>query len=81
MCQLNEDNYVIEHVVSRPNGENTYRNVVAACRRCNNRKGNVSAPDFLRTLLRESRLNETEFQDRRSMLEKLHLGDVKPPDN
>ncbi|MBI4382161.1 MAG: HNH endonuclease [candidate division NC10 bacterium] len=37
--QLNGENYVIEHVLSRPAGDNTYRNVVAACRRCNTGKG------------------------------------------
>lgn len=33
---LNSSNHVIEHVMSRPEGSNTYRNVVAACRNCNN---------------------------------------------
>jgi hypothetical protein len=36
--QLDEKNFVIEHVVSRPNGNNGYRNVVAASREVNNRK-------------------------------------------
>ncbi len=41
---------VIEHVVSRPAGGNGYRNVVAACRQYNNRKGDSDAEDFLRIL-------------------------------
>jgi hypothetical protein len=40
--QLNDENYVVEHVASRPVGDNGYRNVVAACRHCNNRKGSSS---------------------------------------
>jgi hypothetical protein len=75
---LNSENHVIEHVVSRPNGINSYRNVVAACRHCNNRKGNSSAEDFLRTLYRESFLSETEFEERRSHLERLRNGELKP---
>jgi len=56
--QLNNDNYVVEHVRSRPNGNNSYRNVVAACIQCNNRKGAAQAEDYLRVLYREGFLNE-----------------------
>ncbi len=77
--QLNDDNYVIEHVVSRPVGENGYRNVVAACRQCNNRKASSSAEDWLRTLYREGFLEATAFQDRLSHLERLRAGELKPP--
>ncbi|HET6573388.1 MAG TPA: HNH endonuclease signature motif containing protein, partial [Fimbriiglobus sp.] len=54
---LTADNHVIEHVLSRPAGNNSYRNVVAACRQCNNRKGDSDAEDFLRALYRESLLS------------------------
>jgi hypothetical protein len=75
---LNGRNYVIEHIVSRPAGNNSYRNVVAACRQCNNRKGASSAEDYLRTLYRESFLRSEEFQDRVSHLERLQAGELKP---
>lgn len=75
---LNRESYVIEHIVSRPNGDNSYRNVVAACRQCNNRKGNSLAEDFLRTLYRESFLSAIEFEERLSHLERLKNGDLKP---
>lgn len=75
---LTSENHVIEHVISRPNGNNSYRNVVAACRQCNNRKGNSSADDFLRTLYRESFLSATEFEERLSHLERLRNGELKP---
>jgi hypothetical protein len=76
---LNEENYVIEHVVSRPVGDNTYRNVVAACRQCNNRKGSSDVEDWLRTLYRDGFLGEAEFQERISHLQRLRAGELKPP--
>ena len=75
---LNPDNYVIEHVTSRPEGNNTYRNVVAACRDCNNRKGNTSADDFLRGLYRSGYLSATDFEVRSDTLTQLRNGDLKP---
>lgn len=51
--KVDSDSCVIEHVNSRPEGDNGYRNVVAACRQCNNRKGPNAAEDFLRTLYRD----------------------------
>lgn len=75
---LNADNHVIEHVVSRPEGSNNYRNVVAACRQCNNRKGDALVEDFLRVLFREGFLAEIEFQQRVNHLQRLRLGDLRP---
>lgn len=77
--QLNGDNYVIEHVVSRPVGANSYRNVVAACRQCNNRKGATAVEDWVRTLYRDGFLAEPEFRERLSHLERLRTGELKPP--
>ncbi len=77
--QLNGENYVIEHVVSRPLGNNTYRNVVAACRQCNNRKGSTDVEDWLRILYRDGFLAEAEFRERTSHLERLRAGELKPP--
>ena len=77
--KLDGDNYVIEHVVSRPAGSGSYRNVVAACRQCNNRKGSSAAEDWLRTLYREGFLDAEGFQSRVSHLERLEQGEIKPP--
>jgi hypothetical protein len=77
--QLNGNNYVIEHVVSRPTGNNTYRNVVAACRQCNNRKGPTEVADWLRTLYRDGFLGDNEFEQRVSHLERLRAGELRPP--
>jgi HNH endonuclease len=61
---LTSENYVIEQVVSRPVGDNSYRNIVAACRECNNRKNDSNVEDYLRGLYRESFLSAAELPDR-----------------
>jgi HNH endonuclease len=78
--QLNAQNYVIEHVVSRPAGDDTYKNVVAACRQCNNRKGSSDAEEWIRILYREGFLGAPEFQERISHLQRLRDGVLKPPE-
>jgi hypothetical protein len=77
--KLDKDNFIVEHVVSRPAGNNSYRNSVAASREANNKKGATSAEDFLRRLYRENILNESEFQDRIRTLAQLKDGLLKPP--
>jgi hypothetical protein len=69
---------VIEHVLSRPEGNNNYRNLVAACVSCNNRKGNRLADEFLRGLYREGYLGTEEFEGRLSVLQLLRTGELKP---
>lgn len=76
--KLDENNFIVEHVVSRPAGNNSYRNCVAASREANNRKGSSSAEDFIRRLFREGYLSEVEFQDRLQCLAKLKAGELKP---
>jgi hypothetical protein len=51
-------------VVARPNGNNSYRNVVAASREINNRKGAMTADKFLRKLFRDGLLSASELDDR-----------------
>jgi hypothetical protein len=76
--QLDENNFIVEHVVSRPAGNNGYRNCVAASREANNKKGATSAEDFLRRLFREGYLSELEFQDRLQALAQLKAGELRP---
>ena len=75
---IDSSNYVIEHVMSRPDGNNSYRNLVASCRNCNNRKGNILAEDFLRGLYREGYLSSEDFEDRLAALQLLRSGELKP---
>lgn len=76
--KITPENFIVEHVVSRPHGNNGYRNVVAACREANNRKGNLSAGNFLRSLFRDGFLSDAEFQDRVAALDDLAEGRLKP---
>lgn len=78
LSALNTSNHVIEHVLSRPDGNNTYRNLVAACVSCNNRKGNRLVDEFLRGLYREGYLSSEEFEGRLSALHLLRSGELKP---
>lgn len=75
---LNEDNFVVEHVQSRPLGTNSYRNCVAASRRANNMKGAMAADDFFRKLFREGYLSQSEFEDRLRALSELLNGELIP---
>lgn len=75
---LDRFNYVIEHVASRPDGDNGYRNVVAACRGCNNRKGSTAAEGFLRSLYRDGILSAEDLQARIEALGRLGRGELKP---
>jgi HNH endonuclease len=75
---IDASNYVIEHIASRPAGDNSYRNLVAACRGCNNRKGKSPAEDFLRLLYREGLLSSADLQTRLDVLERVQRGELKP---
>lgn len=75
---IDQASHVIEHVVSRPDGGNGYRNVVAACRECNNRKGSIVAEEFLRALYRSGVLGASDLQARLAALEELRAGRLKP---
>jgi hypothetical protein len=78
LCALNTSNYVIEHVRSRPEGNNSYQNLVAACVNCNNRKGQRLVDEFLRCLYREGFLSPKELESRLSALEFLRSGEHRP---
>ena len=75
---LNSSNYVIEHVTSRPVGDNGHCNVVAACLNCNNSKSQSPADEFLRSLYRKEYLSEIDFESRLEALRLLRNGELKP---
>lgn len=78
LAQLDDKNFIVEHVVSRPSGNNGYRNVVAASREVNNRKGSMSAEDFLRKLFRDGFLSADELDARLLQLSRLKAGELRP---
>jgi hypothetical protein len=78
LARLDEKNFVVEHVVSRPLGNNGYRNVVAASREVNNRKGSMSAEDYLRKLFRDGFLSAADLDERLLQLSRLKAGELRP---
>jgi len=76
--KLTEDSYVLEHVISRPEGKNTYRNLVASCRTCNNKKDSLDVNDFLRQLYRDNIISDNELKSVSEKLIQLKNGDLKP---
>ncbi|NCA22372.1 MAG: HNH endonuclease [Crocinitomicaceae bacterium] len=76
--KLSNDGYVIEHVISRPEGNNSYRNLVSSCRTCNNKKDNLPVKEFLRKLYRDNIISDTELTIVSEKLEKLKNGELKP---
>lgn len=75
---LGKDNHVMEHVVSRPEGDGGYRNIVAACRSCNNKKSEKSGETHFRNLYRQRALSEEEFRERLEALDNLVAGLLVP---
>jgi len=76
--RIDGNSFVLDHVISRPVGGNGYRNIVAASRDANNRKGAMPADDFLRQLFREGYLSEQELKDRLQALDDLKGGLLRP---
>ena len=76
--KLNDSNTVIDHVTPKPDRNDGYRNVVASCRRCNNRKGDSAPEDLLRVLFREGYIRADLLADRLGALEELRAGEIKP---
>ena len=77
--RLTESSASIVQVSTRPPGDEGYRNVVAACRRCSTRKGDSSPEDLLRVLYREGAVNSDVLADRLEALKQLREGKLKPP--
>jgi 5-methylcytosine-specific restriction endonuclease McrA len=69
----------LDHVVPRARfGRHSYRNLVSCCMECNTRKGDMPAPDFLRTLYRQGRLTPAELDARLRALQDLAAGKLRP---
>lgn len=69
----------LDHVVAElMGGDNSYRNIVASCHRCNTHKQGKTAKDYLRQLHRKDLLSDTEFEDRISALKALRSGELQP---
>ncbi|MBU1868983.1 MAG: HNH endonuclease [Candidatus Omnitrophica bacterium] len=77
--KLSEENYELDHVIPQKNStDNSYRNIVASCLRCNALKQGNSAENHIRLLYRDDLLDEDEFNNRIKALEALKNGLIKP---
>jgi hypothetical protein len=77
--KINDSSTVFDHVARRSLGDHGFRNIVASCRRCNNRKGESAGEDLLRVLFREGYITSKVLADRLAALEKLSAGQLRPP--
>jgi hypothetical protein len=77
--KINDSSAVFDHAARRSVGDEGYRNIVASCRRCNNRKGESAGEDLLRVLFREGFITSKVLADRLAALEKLRAGELRPP--
>ncbi len=79
LSEISNENCELDHVLPQLNGgDNSYRNIVATCHKCNTRKQSTEATDFLRALYRKGMISENEFEGRLSALEALSKGELKP---
>lgn len=77
--RLTLDDFAIDHLIPQvEGGDNTYRNVVAACHECNSAKRDASPDDYLRSLYRHGVLSSEELEDRLATVESLRRGQLKP---
>jgi 5-methylcytosine-specific restriction endonuclease McrA len=76
---LNESNTCIDHIDPQiKGGTNSYKNLVAACHGCNSKKNDSSAIDYLRQVFRNDLISEEEFQIKKTLLDKIRTGDLRP---
>jgi predicted transcriptional regulator len=76
---LTEDSAVLDHVIPQVDGgNNSYRNIVAACHDANALKQGQVAEDFIRSLYRSGILNLDEMEGRLRAVEALKSGKLIP---
>lgn len=77
--KISKDNYALDHVISQQNnGNNSYKNIVAACHECNSIKRGKNGEDYLREIYRKGILSSTELEERLKAIEKLKNGEIRP---
>jgi len=69
----------LDHVVPRAEmGDNSCRNLVSCCQKCNVQKRDLPAADFLRWIHRQRRLTDVELAARFRALDALAAGKLRP---
>lgn len=63
LSEISGENCELDHVIpQQKGGNNSYKNIVASCHKCNTTKLAGDAHDFLRGLYRKGLLSESEFE-------------------
>jgi len=76
---LTEGDSGLDHVEPQvAKGNNSYRNVVAACHACNSSKGDAIGVDFVRSLYRRGFLSAEDLEDRLAQIQRLTDGQLRP---
>jgi hypothetical protein len=71
------ESVALDHVVATAvGGDNSHRNVVAACHECNSAKQSEPAEDYLRRLYRKGVLSQTNLGERLERLARLQRGEL-----
>lgn len=79
MKMISKESFTLDHIIpTEKNGNNTYKNVVAACFECNSRKQNREVVDFVRLLYREDLLSYEEYKKCLSRISEVKSGKLKP---
>lgn len=77
--KISADNCYLDHVTPQAKGgNNSYRNIVAACFDANSMKNDKDADDFIRFLYREELITLVEFNSLKSKLVALRDGELAP---
>ena len=76
---LSYGDYGLDHVNPQVSeGDNSYRNVVAACHTCNSSKGSRTGEEHLRNLYRRGFIGGDELEQALQKIERLRNGALKP---
>ena len=79
LSRLTPSTRCLDHVVPRADfGDNSCRNLVSCCQRCNFKKSDLPAADLLRWLHRDRRLSDAELAARFRALDALVAGKLPP---
>lgn len=77
--KITEENCYLDHVIPQSKGgNNSYRNIVAACYDANSLKQDIAVDDFARSLFKEDVLSLKEFKNLKKKIEDLQAGILIP---
>jgi hypothetical protein len=76
---LDPKQFTIDHIAPQAEGgENSYRNLVAACFECNSRKHSQAAEEFLRGNYRAHLINRAQFDECLRYVRSVQAGELVP---